>query len=281
MKHFLLALLVFSTAFASAQKVSSKLSFQKGQKLEVTSNINTTMEMAMGESNSSAVNTEIYEVKDVSGTSTTLEHTVKSIKLDLSLMGQEKKIDSDNPDDLKGMVGEPVKELLKTKNEFIVDATGKVTDVKGEAKKKTGGNAMSGMMMQQMNIGSAVPKVGNASIFKILPDHEVGKGDSWTDSLDDASAKTIIKYTITDITDTDIMINFTSDGKIDTQQNMMGMNIDVKGTIKSTGTITLNRTTGILKQKIASTTTETASNLGGQEMNTTSKMNAVVTVKTL
>lgn len=279
MKKLLLPFLLVVAIGSSAQKVSSKLVFQKGQKLEIVSNMNTTTEMMMNESNNNAISTEVYEVKDVAGNNITLERSMKKIKMNISIMGQEKSIDSDNPEDLKGMLGEPIKDLLNAKNEFTVDAAGKIVAVKGGDKKKSADNGMAGMFLQQMNLGSALPAVGAASFFKVLPDYEVGKGDSWTDTISASGTSVKTVYTLKDITDNEIQIDYVSDGKVDTRQEMMGMNIDVKGTIKSNGAITLDRATGLLKQKTITNKTETASNLGGQEMNINSKSTTVVTVK--
>jgi hypothetical protein len=62
---------------------------------------------------------------------------------------------------------------------------------------------------------------------------------------------------------------------------MMGMSVAVKGNVKTNGAITLDRATGLLKQKTVTNITETASNLNGQEMNINSKSTSVITVKSL
>jgi hypothetical protein len=281
MKKFVLPCLLLIAINGTAQKVTGKLNLQKGQKLEIVTNMNSTTEMMMGESTNSSVGTEVYEVKDIAGTNAVLERSMKKLKLNLSIMGQEKSIDSDNPEDLKGMIGEPIKELLNTKNEFTIDANGKIVAVKGESKKKKDDNGMMGMFMQQMNMGAAAPETGSPSVFKILPDYEVGKGDTWADTVAAAGNVIHTSYTLKDITDAEILLDFTSNGKIDTKQQMMGMSAEVKGTVQSSGAITLDKATGILKQKTVTTKTESAVNMNGQEMNTNSKVTSVITVKSL
>jgi hypothetical protein len=76
-----------------------------------------------------------------------------------------------------------------------------------------------------------------------------------------------------------VLLDFTSDGNIDTKQDMMGMNVSVKGTVKSAGTIVLDKATGLVKQRDFTTTTDSAANLNGQEMNTKSTTKAAITVK--
>lgn len=281
MKKLLLPFLFLLTTAASAQKVSGKLSFQKGQKLEVVTDMNTTTEMMMGESSNKAKTTELYEVKDVAGSNATLERSTKKLKMNLSIMGQEKAIDSDNPEDLKGMLGDPIKDILASKNEFTVDANGKIVAVKAAEKKAKADNGMMGMFLQGMNAGPALPKEGAPSFFKILPSYEVGKGDTWKDSVSAAGTTMLTSYTVKDITDTEILLDFISDGNMDTKQDMMGMSVQVKGTIKSNGGITLDKATGLPKQKTVTTVTDSAANLNGQEMNTKTKSTAVITIKAI
>jgi bifunctional pyridoxal-dependent enzyme with beta-cystathionase and maltose regulon repressor activities len=83
------------------------------------------------------------------------------------------------------------------------------------------------------------------------------------------------------ITDSEILLDFTQDGTIKTSQSAMGMSIDATATSKTTGTVTLDRASGIIKQRTATTNTQSTMNLGGREMNSTLKMTTVTTVKTL
>jgi hypothetical protein len=280
MKKIFFPLALFVSVTASAQKISGKLSFQKGQKLEVVNNINSSTEMMMGESKNSSVSTDVYEVKDISDAGITMEKSTKHIKLNLSIMGQEKTIDSDNPQDLKGMAGEPIKEMLQTRQEFTIDGYGKIVSSKA-AEKRDPSNPMMNMVMQQTNMAPMIIKEGNPSIFKILPSYEVGKGDTWTDSLTDATGTGKISFTIKDITDTEILLDYVSNGTVDTKQEMMGMSAAVKGTTEASGTITLHKSTGLLKQKTATTISKSAISFSGQDMQTTSKVTSVTTVKTL
>lgn len=279
MKRFILPILLLAGFAGAAQKVNSKIALQKGQKIQVVSNMNATTEMMMGASSNSSISTEVYEVKDVTDAQITLERSMKNLKMNISLMGQEKSIDSDNPEDLKGMLGEPIKELINTKNEFAIDGSGKIVSVKGSEKKKKADNGMMGMFMQQMNLGSGLPMEGKPSFFKVLPDYEVGKGDSWSDTLAAEGNVMNTQYTVKDITDAEIIVDYITNGNIDTKQDMMGMSVEVKGKVKLNGAITLDRATGLMKQKTITNLTETASNLNGQEMNINSKSTTVITVK--
>jgi len=284
MKKVFLPILLLAGLTGFAQKVSNKLTFQKGQKLEITTNMNMTTEMVMGETTGNTVTTEIYEVKDVTPSATTLGRSTQKMKMNFSIMGQEKSFDSEKPEDLKGDLGEPLKKILDAKSEFTIDASGKITAVKADDSKKKKDDAspnMMGMFMSQMNMGSAPPKEGTASFFKILPDYEIGKGDSWSDttSLNGSSFKNT--YTVKDITDTDVLLDYVGSGNFTTKQEMMGMSLESKGKTALTGTITVDKKSGLMKQKTTANTTETTMQVSGQEIASTSKITTVTTVKSL
>ena len=282
MKKVFLPLFLIAAIGASAQKVSNKLSFQSGQKLEVTTNLDMTTSSMLGESKGNVMNIEEYTVASATATEATLQKAAKKMKMNFSLMGRDFSVDSDKKEDMEGQFGEPIKQIMQQKYEFTVDASGKITNVKQDKKKGDESAGMLGMMMPGMNAAAAVPKVGNPSAFKYLPDgKEVGKGDTWVDSVSTAENKSKTTYTVKEITDTEIVLDFTEEGKIKAAQSTMGMSVDVTSTSKSTGTITLDKGTGILKQKTATTDTESNMNMGGREMNTTTKITAVTTVKTI
>jgi hypothetical protein len=282
MKKIILPLFLVIAVGATAQKVSSKLSFQSGQKLEVTTNMDMTTSSMLGESKGNVVNVEEYTVANASPSASTLQKAAKKIKLNFSLMGKDYTLDSDNKQDLEGQFGAPIKQILQQKFEFTVDANGKITNVKSDGKKADEGAGMLGMMMPGMNASAAVPVAGNPSAFKFLPDgREIGKGDTWIDSVSTADNQSKTTYTVKDITDAEILLDFVEEGKVKAKQAAMGMNLDVTSTSKSSGTITLDKATGILKQKTATTDTESNMSMGGQEMSSTMKMTAVTTVKSI
>jgi hypothetical protein len=284
MKKILLPLFLAATICSSAQKVSNKLIFQNGQKLEVTTNMNMTTESMMGESTGNVINIDEYAIANSSAEETTIQKAAKKMKLSFSLMGKDYTIDSDNKADMEGQFGEPIKKIIEQKYEFTIDGSGKIIRVKTDEKKKKNDDAsgMMGMMMPGMDAAAALPIAGNPSVFKFLPDgREVAQGDTWTDSINTADNQTRTTYVAKGITDSEILLDFTQDGTTKTSQSAMGMNIDATATSKTTGTVTLDRASGIIKQRTATTNTQSTMNLGGREMNSTLKMTTVTTVKTL
>lgn len=243
--------------------------------------MNMTTQSQMGEMPANIVMVDQYAVGETSATQTQMTKTPKKMKISFSMMGQEMNLDSDNPKDLEGQFGAPIKEAMKQRQEFTVDATGQVTAVKTENKKQSGEAGGMGMMMPGMNMAAVAVSAGQPSIFKILPDRAVAKGDTWTDSATVEGNRSKNVYTVKDITANDIVLDYTGESNTKAKQSMMGMTADVATETKSAGTVTLDKTTGLLKQKVITGTTESTISASGQEMNTTTKTNIVITAKAL
>lgn len=254
-KIFLLAGIAVATT-GIGQKVSNKLSFQKGQKLEVVVETNKTsnielMGQSMDTKVSSTIN-ELIDVSDASNNGATLQHSIKRMKFDVTNpMGPSQSFDSDKDADRNGEIGKMLEKTLKSKYTVSVDATGKIVAVKNEGDTSKGQEGdMADLMASQLGMNSPNPKVGEASSFKILPEKAVGQGESWTDSSSAEGQNRKTTYTVKSITDKDIILDYNEVININTTQQIMGaMEATIKTTDKTTGTITLDKATGLLKQK--------------------------------
>lgn len=251
---FLVGIAVATTGFA--QKVSNKLSFQKGQKLEVVVETNKTSNIElMGQSMDTKVNStinELIDVADVSNNGATLEHSIKRMKFDVTNpMGPSQSFDSDKDADRNGEIGKMLAKTLKNKYTVTVDATGKIVAVRSDKDTSKSEDAdMADLMASQLGMNSPNPKVGEASSFKILPDKAVGQGDSWTDSSSSEGQTRKTTYTVKSITDKEIILDYNELVSINTTQQIMGaVEATIKTTDKTTGTVTLDKATGLLKQK--------------------------------
>jgi hypothetical protein len=284
-KIFLFAFLAVSAA-TFAQTVPNKLSFQKGQKFEVYTQLNrSSSQELMGQNMESSVTSAItasYDINDVVKEEATIESKIRRIKFDMSMMGREENFDSDNKDDLNSDMGKMIGKALDSKYTLTINPQGVVTNVKEDesAKKDKADPAagMMGMMMGGMNTGGA-PKVGDPSLFKILPDKAVAKGESWTEDTKDASGTRKTTYTVTDITATEVLLNFVEESTLETKQEIMGNEAAISVKAKSNGTITLDKASGILKQKTFVTNSKENISAGGMTIPSTSKMTTTITVK--
>jgi Family of unknown function (DUF6263) len=288
MKKFsLLAIaLVILTSPGFSQKVSGKLNFKKGQQIEITTDTKSLVtQEAMGQTVEFKIDgsiTHVYQVADASGKQATLNHKTKHIGLNMDGMGQTQTFDSDKKEDLDGQMGGPVKEILNKSYEMTIDQSGKVLNVKEDTMhtKKQGDEAdMVGNILSKLGSALDAPVAGEASFFKILPAKELKKGDAWLDSTDAPGGKEYIHYKLADVTPSEILLDYTSNSNSDIKSDMMGMEATTHMVNNSKGKITINRVSGILKNKTAETESEGTVDIMGQSIPIKTKTNLTINVK--
>jgi hypothetical protein len=283
-KAVLSALILFSIA-AQAQKVSNKLQFQKGQKLEMRTTIKSESQM-MGQSmNMDIVSTRVLDVAEVAGGNATIENKIKRLQFTFDGMGQNKSYDSEKEEDRNSDMGKNFEKSLKNKYTMTVDPYGKITSVKADdgnpnaTKDSAGGQDMMSGMMDGLLEGFDLPEVGAQSEFAILPAKEVSKGATWTDTTSsNKDIKRKANYTVSDVTGSDIVLDYTEDVATKATKENMGMQVDIDKKDKNTGKITLDRKTGLLKQKTVTTETSGTASVMGQEIPLDSKSTKTVVV---
>ena len=281
------AVIALAATTGFAQKINNKLSFKKGQKLEfVTETVKKSSMEMMGQPMESTVNssvTEIFDVQDVNNNGATIEHKVKRLVFTMEGMGQTQSFDSEKENDLKGELGKMFEKSLKDKYTMTIDATGKVSTVKADDDNpnasKNEMDGISALMTGQMGLNLGIPKTGDATQFKILPDKEVNQGDTWMDSSSTEATKKIITYTINSITSNEILLDYKEEVTISSKQQIMGTDATINSKEMVTGKIILDKTTGLLKQKTA--TVDAKGNLEAQGMTlpSSSKTTITITVK--
>jgi hypothetical protein len=288
MKKVFVAACVMLSLNSFSQKVSGKLNFPKSQKLEMVTETNKTATMElMGQSMESTVNSTMTEVFDISGTDgngANIEHKVKHLVFTANGMGNSQSFDSEKEDDRKGEMGKIMEKSLKNKYTMSVDPTGKITAIKldddnpnGTKNDKT--DAMAELASTQLGVTLGLPKPGDASIFKILPDKEITTGDSWTDSSSANGQKRRTVYTVKSITDKEVTLDYTEDINVNTTQEIMGTQASIKSDDKVTGQVIIDRATGLLKQKTATMDTNATMEAQGMTIPSTGKTTITVTVK--
>lgn len=287
MKYLLflfLSLLLSGASFS--QKVSSKLKFEQGQVFEISLQMKTTVaQQAMGQAidfTVDATGNHVYKVTNTTDENSTLNHAVQRVLFTFDGMGQKRNFDSNNEKDLSGQFGKPVKELLEKKYDMVIDAGGKTLMVLPEKVELSQNDPrmqiITNMMKEVFNLVHP-PKKGTASFFKVLPDSAVGKAEPWTESYPIDNGKMDAAYSISDINDSTIVVDFATSSSTVTKAEMMGSEVTTTMNNKSTGKIILDRVTGILKEK-----TETTESTGNSETSfgtlpVTSKTTSTITVK--
>ncbi len=285
-KILLIASLAFSVN-SFAQNTSGKLNFQKGQKLEMVTETKktTTMEL-MGQPMESTVNstiTQVFDVADANADSATIEHKIKRLVFAAEGMGNSQSFDSEKESDRKSEMGKIMEKNLKNKYKMTVDAYGKVISVKADdanpATKNAEADAMAELASSQLGLSIGLPKSGDASIFKILPGKQISQGDTWTDSASSNGQKRRTVYKVSGITDTDILLDYTEAININTTQQIMGTDASIRSDDKVTGQITLDKATGLLKQKTATIDSTATMEAQGMSIPSTGKTIITITVK--
>ena len=286
MKKIILPLLMVAALATNAQNVTNKLSFKKGQKLEVTTQVaSVATQELMGQTmdiNVAATLNHSYDVEDVTATGAVIEHKVKRLQMSFDGMGQSQKFDSENEADLKSDMGKAAEKSIKNKYTMTVDANGNVVTVKADDDNPNtpgGGEDMMGQMLSQMSLGLDIPKAGDPTPFKILPSTgNLAKGYSWTDSLNKNEEKGFNKYTIANITDNEIMIDLNGQSTSSKEQEAQGMQMTINMESKLAGKITLDRKSGLMKQRTVTTEGSGSVEVAGQSIPITNKITVTTNV---
>jgi len=288
MKKILLVASITLSINGFAQKVNGQLAFPKGQKLELITETKktSTMEM-MGQSMESTVNstmTEVYDIEDAGANGATIEHKVKRLVFTANGMGNSQSFDSEKEEDRKGEMGKMLEKGLKNKYKMTIDASGKIVTVKVDddnpnATKNGESDAMAGLVSSQLGLNLGLPKPGDVSIFKILPNREVAQGDTWTDTSSSNGQKRTTVYKVNSITASDVILDYTEDININTTQQIMGQDASIKADDKVTGQVTLDKNTRLLKRKTATIDTKATMEAQGMSIPSTGKTTITVTLK--
>ena len=182
---------------------------------------------------------------------------------------------------MSGQFGKPVKNLLDKSFDMIIDPGGKVLlveppkiDFEGDER-----TAIIANMLKNLFDVVQPPAKGGACLFRILPDSAVSVGSSWTDSLQNERGKFINTYTVSQITDTTIVINIAGNSVTVEKSEMMGNEIITTMNNKSTGTIIADKNSGIIREKNISTDSHGNSEVMGGSLPVNSKSTIAITVK--
>jgi hypothetical protein len=272
MKAVALILLVqCSSIVCLAQKLTGNLSFQQGQNLVVTVNIKTTVtQQAMGNVIDFTVDgmaRHAFKVTNTTDDNSTLHHDVRRVTFSLEGMGPKRSFDSENKKDMDGIFGPAVKEMLGKSFDMILDPSGKVLMVKPEkvelAKPDDRLTIVFNMLKELTNVVYP-PKKNDPSFFKILPDTATGLNGSWTENSLTAEGRFSTTYTLSAITDSTATIDFKGTSTTNTQAEVMGRQISTNMKNTYSGTILLDKTTGIIRKKsMTVSSTGTTEGMGG------------------
>ena len=257
-RHLLLLniFVLASVTLLRGQTINPAIRFAKGQVLNITLEVRASVaQQAAGQAidfTADAIALHGYKVTNQAKDQSTLHHETKKIAFNFDGMGQKRSFDSDNKSDMEGPFGEPVKNMLSSPFDMTLDENGNVITVNSGKKSTPAPDDRLAIIFNMLkDITDAVypPKKGSESFFKVFPARPVNKGDVWTDSAQDETGKYNIEYTLSDVIDSTIVVDFKGSSTTTTKSMVMGREAVTTLNSTNSGKIILDGINGLIREK--------------------------------
>lgn len=243
-----------------------------GKKFQMITEVkNNSVTSMMGQEMEVANTSKVYidhELKSVGENKFSLGLTVKRILVNVSVMGQEQSIDSDDP----GTKSDPTfAEAFKSLNNET-----QITVENGQI-------VSPGEMMESAKaiLGNTADITDIGRLFLQLKDENVKVGYTWTSSSSSGGSSSENNLSIEKITDTEVEVSVKTKLKIVTTMNQNGMEIKQQTEGNSIATRIYDRSTGLLLSETASTDIKGNMEVMAQQMPMSSKIETKTTIKLL
>ena len=242
-------------AFIAFQVNAQTISVATGKKIQAVVNEkkNTTVSQMGQEMEIPSVSDTYFDfvVKAVDGKKVTLTATIKRIKVSVTVMGNEQKIDSD---DSTSKSNPQVAEALKDVN--------KPADLVVEAGKSATSTDLNGAVSTE-----------DITCVLFFPFKSGAKeGDSFSDSTTKADGSKLVNvYTITKSTKDEITVTQTNNSKLTGTKQQMGMEIQVNMLTSYTAIRVYDAATGLLKSETKTSTASGTNEVQGMSIPVTMK----------
>ena len=273
-KISLFATAAILTCSASFAQTNNKLDLKKGQKYLVenkTSTHSTTEVQGQSmEVTIEAKTTYQIEVTDSKDNLYNLTNTIKSVKMELSQMGQQMNFDSEKKEDLDGPMGSTFKEYLNVPQIVTINNQGDVMPVSGNDPAKP---ATPLGDFESTGFGATMA-------FQALP-KDLKAGQTWKGSKKADGTVTNTSYTVKGINGDLVTLTLSGDMDIDKKMEQMGMEMTTKSKGKFTGEEVVNIKTGIIQSQNMVINSDGNIEVMGQELPTSAKVTSTTTIKTI
>jgi hypothetical protein len=252
-----------------AQKISGNLRFEPGKTYTVSMEIKNsiTQQAAAQAIDFSVTGTVIhYYTAEEINSGIAFHHSMENLSFSFDGMGQKKAFNTGIKKDMDNAPGKQFAEVLSKKYDLVLDSIGTtvMTDPeKANPVKYDEHLIILNDLIKDLTAVAYPPAKGTASFFKVLPGYEIGVGDSWKDSVNAENQKSATINTLSGLTDSTIIITFTTTGISKEKSEMMGTEATTRMNYSGNGKIILDRQTGIIKEK----TIVTDSNGNAEAMN--------------
>ena len=274
-----------SITFLKGQSINPNIQFTTGQVLNVRLEVKTSVaQQAAGQAidfTADAMALHNYKVINQTKEQSILRHETRRIAFNFDGMGQKRTFDSDNKNDMEGPFGEAVKSMLSPGFDMTLDETGKVIAVNSGKKQAIAPDDRLAIIFNMLkDITDAIypPKKGSNSFFKVFPDRAINKGDVWTESGQDESGKYNTEYTLSEVMDSTIVVDFKGASTTTTKNMVMGREAITTLNSTSSGKIILDGISGLVREKSITVESNGTTEAMGGSVPVTSKTTIVIKV---
>lgn len=268
-----------------SQTAGTGLNIQKGQeiliRMEFTNNRIQTAGAQVINFRLNGFAVHKYTVTDIGNNNIKLHHEIQQTGFSFDGMGQKKSFDSGNEEDQKGPFAPYFKEILSRNFDITIDSSGRTivaTPEKTELSKPDDKLVTITDMLKPIIDLVYPPAKGSASFFHVLPGGSKSVGSTWTETTDTESEKSTTGYTVSSITDSTITVDFKTTATCNSKTEMMGRLTRTIVNNASTGNIIVDRKTGLLKEKTATTDSNGTTEAMGGTVPISGKLNVTVRV---
>lgn len=211
-------------AYFVSNTVGSKISQQMmGQQMDISNTATTEM---------------VLTIQSADAEGFRVEQTISRMKIDMAAMGMSRSFDSSNPQDMDGPMADAFKAMLNSSMEGLVAPNGKVTILKKFE------------MPEGFDMGAdfdgAAPL---ASYFVTPPSKPVRRKGSWTENIEQGSAKTQITYTFLGAAKGQARLGYEMTSDIDQTVTLDGVEAQSKLQVKGKGSLVLELATGLVLER--------------------------------
>lgn len=227
----------------------------QGQTMESTANITSTYNIA---------------IKGKTGDEYNLSSTLSHINMNMSMMGQNIKFDSDSTNDMNGEFGTALKDYINQPKDLKMDNTGNVS----------AGSEDTSLNDLAKRLHLAQNGFGTQLAFLPLPANAKA-GDTWQENLNSDGMSRITHYTIKEINGNIATISFNTIDSVSTTMEQNGMEIATKTSGKSTGEEKVNLKTGVVQSITSKGDASGTVTAMGQDFPMSAKITSSTTVKEL
>ncbi len=243
-----------------------------GKKFQMITEVkNSSVTSMMGQEMEVNNTSKIYvdnELKSVGDNKFSMGVMVKRIVVNVSVMGQEQSIDSDDPATKSDPTFAEAFKSLNNETQITVE-NGKVVS--------------QGEMMESARalLGNTADITDIGRLFLQLKDENIKTGYVWTDSSSSGGSSIKSNLSIEKVTDTEVEVRVNSELKIATTMNQNGMEIKQQTEGSTKATRIYDRSTGLLLSEIATTDSKGNMEVMAQQMPMSSKIETKTTIKFL